>query len=173
MFNKNPTPTVPIINIGPQFAQKEIVRFASPRDSLPSRNKSVVIFAPTGYPDIMLIKYIKLEIPLVLYNLEVIGDKSFEIGSITPSPARNFVYIKKGNSVGKRTVAQTVNELNATFEYVSGLATIAINTKNKSNDNKKAYISLKFLFLCLTIVFVFIIIKYVFIILNYNLKLKK
>lgn len=121
----------------------------------------------------MLIRYTKLEIPLVLYILLVKGDKSFESGSIKPSPDKNFVYSKKGNKVGKSTVAQTIIEFNATFEYVSGFATMAIKTKKISNDKKKEYITFKLiLFLCLTSILVFIIIKYVINKANYDIKVR-
>lgn len=51
-----PMPTVPIINIGPELEVKEQILCASARDSNPRSYRSEVTFAPSGYPEIMLIK---------------------------------------------------------------------------------------------------------------------
>ena len=49
-------PTAPIINIGPEVEQKLVILKASSFVIFPFSYRSAVILAPTGYPDMILIK---------------------------------------------------------------------------------------------------------------------
>ena len=78
MFKSIPLPTVPIINIGPEFEVKEQILCASSLEINFWPYKSAVIFAPIGYPQSMLIKKTYDEIAGLLYSFFVMGENSFE-----------------------------------------------------------------------------------------------
>ena len=101
-------PTAPIINIGPEVEQKLVILNASSLVILPSINKSDVNFAPTGYPEIILVKNTYEEIAGVLKRNLQGFENTFEILSIVPSDDKILEKIINGKMLGNTLKAHAV-----------------------------------------------------------------
>ena len=104
-----PTPTVPSINSGPDVLANDVMVDACSKSILPSKYSSEVSFAPTGYPEMMLIRYMYPASPPTPYNFFVMGESNLPIVDTILVLVSILVKIKNGSRDGKTLVAQRVS----------------------------------------------------------------
>lgn len=132
-----PTDTAPSIKDGPEVLEKQMLLSASILDIFLFFLKLDTIFAPTGYPDTILIEKEKAPVPGALKRDFIIGSKKLPINSTKPIPINNSETIKKGNKEGIIILNQVIRPSAALFKDNFGLIIMPIKSQSINNKKKR------------------------------------